>query len=305
MSAHGQARGQAAVELALGLIAFITVLMFGIHFAEVNYLGTRVGTATHSAIFRATGERAHEKGSDFQQVNQSVAGLTTMHHKKYWNDFQPTLGEGAAPVVQVLTKIEKTEGNLVRCFNQDQLKADLTRIAPTPYDETGGGIQCGAQATISVLPMFPKKFLDNNWALKAANYSGPTSYRVCATARNQKGGECGKIPILLGDYSLQGANKPESKSNDLFNGGNDDFQELVKGAFVAAPACLASGGMMAALKLIPQLGPCGSVLSFKGHEAGLRQSLSGHNTRGPWNTASYSGALRDKNNKAYYLGVNR
>jgi hypothetical protein len=308
-------RGQASVELALGLLAFITVLIFGIHFAEVQYLAVRVATATHSAIFRLTGQRAHEAGHDFKLVNQNVAGLNTMHHRKYWNDFTPNTGEGSAAVSNVLTKIEKTEANLVRCFNEDELQSDLKYIPmiPKAFSETGGGIRCGGQGTVSILPVFPKNFLDNNWGLKTAHYSGPTSFRVCATARNQRGGPCGQIPVLLGDYSLQGNSSrgpqgPESKSHDLMNGGNDAFEDLTKRAFGTggkSPMCLASGMMMLSLKLLPQVGPCNSELSFKGHEAGLRQRMDGHETRGPWPTAGYKGTLRAKDNKAHYLGVNR
>jgi hypothetical protein len=300
----GASRGQAAVELALGLLVFITVVVFGIHFAEIGYLGARVATATHSAIFRATGERAHEAGSDMRLYG-TVAGRVTSEHKKSWNDFNPTSGEGSEAVSHVMTKIEKTEGNLVRCFNEDDLKSNLLVIAPTAYGDNKGGIRCGAQATVSILPVFPRNFLDNNWGLKTAHYNGPTSFRVCATARNQRGGECGRIPILVGDYSLQGATKSESRGNDLFRGGNREFKELVDKTFVASPMCIASGLMMAQLKLLPQVTTCNSVLSFKPHEDGLRQSMTGHSTRGPWHTAGYKGTLRDKDNKAYYLGVER
>lgn len=298
-------RGQASIELALGLVVFITVVAFGIHFAEVSYLATRVATATHAALLRATGERAHVKGSD-SRLYGTVAGRVTSEHKKYWNDFNPTMGEGAAPVSHVMTKIEKSNDNLVRCTNVEELRSELVLGMTTPYDRRQrGGIGCAGEAEISVLPVFPKQFLDNNWGLKTANYSGPTNFRVCATPRSRRGGRCGQIPILVGDYSLQGARGSESRSHDLFRGGNKDFEDLVSGAFGGSPFCLASAGMMASLTLVNGSDTCFSVLSFKSHEAGFRQSMSGHNTRGPWGTAGYEGVLRDRNNKAYFLGVKR
>jgi len=307
MNARAKARrGQASVELALGLIVFITIVSFGIHFAETSYLALRVSGAAQSAIFRATGQRTHEKGSDFTRAS-TVAGLTTSDNAKYWDDFQPTVGEGAGTITHVLTKIEKSANNVVRCTNEATMASSLAALAPTPYDGSKGGLKCSGEAQISVLPVFPKSFLDNNWALKTANYTGPTSFRVCATARSKKGGPCGQFGILLGDYALQGFNSGESRANDLFNGGNTSFKALVDGAFgfPVSPMCALSGGLLVKLKLAPQLGPCFPQLSYKPHESGFTQSMGGHNVKGPWNTAGYKGQLRAKNNKAYYLGVNR
>ena len=309
MTRSDRRRGQASVELALGLVVFITILSFGIHFAETSYLAMRVAGAAESAVFRATGQRAHEKGSDFTRAS-TVAGLTTSDNAKHWDDFQPTVGEGAGTISHALTKIEKSANNVVRCTNEGSLKSSLLSIAPTAYDGSRGGLKCSGEAQVSILPVFPKSFLDNNWALKTANYTGPTSFRVCAAARSKRSGPCGQFGILLGDYSLQGAGSGESRSNDLFNGGNTSFKALVDNSFFygglsISPMCSISATMLGSLKLVPQFGPCSSQLSFKGHEAGFHQSMGGHNVRGPWNTAGYKGQLRAKNNKAYYLGVDR
>ena len=300
-----QRRGQASVEMALGLIVFITILMFGIHFAETSYLGMRVSGAAQSAIFRATGQRAHEKGSDFTRAS-TVAGLTTSDNAKYWDDFQPTVGEGAGTISHVLTKIEKSKNNVVRCTNEGTMKSSLMAMAPTPYSGDKGGLKCSGEAQISVLPTFPKNFLDNTWSLKTAHYSGPTSLRMCATPRSKRSGECGQFGILLGDYALQGASSGESRANDLFSGGNTSFKKLVEGGFglPISPFCAISAGLLGSLKLVPQLGPCFPQLSFKGHEVGFNQSMGGHNVKSPWNTAGYKSQLRQKNNKACYLGRN-
>ncbi|MBM4379519.1 MAG: pilus assembly protein [Deltaproteobacteria bacterium] len=303
-----QRRGQASVEMALGLIVFVTILMFGIHFAETSYLGMRVSGAAQSAIFRATGQRAHEKGSNFSRAS-TVAGLTTSDNAKYWDDFQPTVGEGAGTITHVLTKIEKSTNNVVRCTNEGSMKSSLVSIAPTAYSGDRGGLKCSGEAQISVLPTFPKNFLDNTWSLKTAHYSGPTSLRMCATPRSKRSGPCGQFGVLLGDYALQGASSGESRANDLFNGGNSAFKALVDGSFMyggvpISPMCAASAAMLGSLKLVPQLGPCFSQLSFKGHEVGFNQSMGGHHVRSPWNTAGYKSQLRQKNNKAYYLGRN-
>jgi hypothetical protein len=300
-----QRRGQASVEMALGLIVFVTILMFGIHFAETSYLGMRVSQAAHSAIFRATGQRAHEKGSNFSRAS-TVAGLTTSDNAKYWDDFQPTVGEGSGSITHVLTKIEKSTNNVVRCTNEGSMRSSLVGMAPTPYSGDRGGMKCSGEAQISVLPTFPKNFLDNTWSLKTAHYSGPTSLRMCATPRSKRSGPCGQFGVLLGDYSLQGASSGESRANDLFSGGNASFKALVDGAFGVpiSPLCAGSAAMLGSLKLVPQIGPCFPQLSFKGHEVNYRQTMGGHHVKGPWNTAGYKGQLRQKNNKAYYLGRN-
>ena len=55
------ARGQATVELALGLLIFVTVLIFGIHFAEMGFLSLKVTEASASAIWDATAYQTHSK----------------------------------------------------------------------------------------------------------------------------------------------------------------------------------------------------------------------------------------------------
>ena len=47
--------GQATVELALGLLVFVTVLLFGIHFAEVGWLSLKVQEAGAWAMWEAAG----------------------------------------------------------------------------------------------------------------------------------------------------------------------------------------------------------------------------------------------------------
>lgn len=68
-----RARGQAVVELVLGLIVFVTILIFAIHFAEVGYLSVKVTEAAHSAIFDATGYKLHKWPRDTSPASSAAS----------------------------------------------------------------------------------------------------------------------------------------------------------------------------------------------------------------------------------------
>jgi hypothetical protein len=74
-------RGQGTVELAIGLLVFVTVLIFGIHFAELSFLSLKTTEAASYAIWDSTGRRVHRfdpnrLGSSTQiySVNSQVTG---------------------------------------------------------------------------------------------------------------------------------------------------------------------------------------------------------------------------------------
>jgi hypothetical protein len=54
-----KARGQAIVEATLGILVFISLLMFGLHFAEVTFTQMKVTEAAQSAVWDATAGEMH------------------------------------------------------------------------------------------------------------------------------------------------------------------------------------------------------------------------------------------------------
>lgn len=300
------ARGQATVELGLSMLAFITVLVFGIHFAEVGYLSMRAQQASAYALYEVTGERAHEKGSDLSRAS-TVAGLATIHARDRWLDFQPNVDDSAhaASITHVFTEIR---GMTVRCTNEQSLSYDTSvplggLLAPNPFDGSRGGVKCMSSATIALAPGFPTGFHDGEWNLDSPHYAGSrTSYTVCGTPR-ATGGQCGQFGVLVGDFSLQGP--AESRSVDLQNGGNDAYYDLVHSA-MGITACPSSMALSAAVTWTPVgLDACSFSMSYQGVEANYRQNIGGvHSGSSTWLTGG-TNSRREIRDPETYLGVKR
>ena len=297
------ARGQATVELALGLLVFVTVLIFGIHFAEVGYLSTRVQQAAAFAVYDATGQRAHENGNDLA-LSSSIPGLTTEQTRRYFRDFDANRGDDhdRRAVTQVFTSIDGLQA-------QCRLEQSITYTplnpggpaTPSPYDGTRGGIACGVSATIRLAPGFPRTFFDDNWNLRGEHYSGPDAYTVCATARSRDG-RCGRFGLLLGDFSLQGAR--ESRSHDLFRRTNPVYARLVEQAYGpgGCPAAQTASLMIAGAV---STDACAFQFSYQGVERNYQQDLRAtHAGSTTWNTGG-TNSRRAVRHPQTFLGVTR
>ncbi len=304
--AAGAERGQATVELALSMLVFITVLAFGIHFAEISYLSMRVQQAAAFAIYDATGQRAHERGNNMSRTS-TIAGLSTSEARKRFRDFEALSGadHNAAPVTHVFTSIDNMN---IQCRNENSMRYTtdvplLGLLVPNPFDGSRGGIQCSAQATINLTPAFPRNFFDGRWSFQTANYAGSrTSYQVCATPRAANG-SCGQFGILTGDFSLQGPQ--ESRSVDLFSNGNPAYRDLVSEAvgLVSCPAALALSGTIA---FTAAPGACSFQMSYQGVENNYRQNIrSAHTGTTRWLTGGTNSRRDMSNRNRTYLGVDR
>lgn len=301
-------RGQAVVELALGMLVFITILAFGIHFAEVSYMSIRVQQAAAFALYDATAQRAHEQGN----VSKfgTIAGLATQEARKRWKDFEANTGAAgaSAKMSHVFTEID---GMFIQCTNEDSIKYStsvLTNpLTPNPYSALDrGGIKCTARAQISVAPGFPKDFFDNEWNLKSKHYAGDKlQYTVCATPRATNG-TCGFFGLLVGDYSLQG--REESASQDLFkdkNDAGDKSYRKVADEATGLITCAASMALSGTIAWTASPEACSFQFSYKGVEKNYTQDLGDvHTGAKRWNTAG-TNSRRTGNIQQVALGVNR
>lgn len=299
-------RGQATVELALSMLVFVTVLAFGIHFAEISYLSMRVQQAAAFAIYDLTGQRAHERGSDMRRTS-TIAGLASSETRRRFRDFEALSGgdHNAAPVTHVFTRIDNMD---ITCRNETSISYEtsvpvLGLLTPNPFDGSRGGVRCTAQATVNITPAFPRNFFDGEWGFRTANYAGSrTSYQVCATPRASNG-QCGDFGILTGDFSLQ--RPSESRSVDLFSNGNDIYRGIVSTAAgpVSCPMALA---LSAATVLTAQPLACGFQMSYRGVEHNYRQNIrSAHNGSTNWITGGTNSRRDMSNRNRTFLGVDR
>ncbi|WP_395844419.1 TadE family protein [Archangium violaceum] len=227
-------RGQSSVELALSLIVFVTVVMFGIHFAEVGYLSLKVHEAAVSPLWDSTALRVHrmreQRGAigDFSTF-PAIAPAVMANANARYVDFD---GRSSTPgtrtqVTQVFTRLNELR---VRCDREDKIEFDVPRSqkpalmeprqgdwpqAPPGQDvgdsedsvldgvyENMGGITCAAEAHIEGLPSLPTTFLEGRTGFFEEKHSVRLDMRVCA-AGQAVGGRCqGRYGILLGDFGF-------------------------------------------------------------------------------------------------------
>lgn len=269
------ARGQAAVELALTLLVFVTVVAFGIHFAEVGYLSTRVQHAGAFALYDATGGRTHEatgNASNPFTYYSGTPGLATSKAHKYFKDFEANTGgdHATAPITHVFTKID---GMRVRCTAESSIEYNPSGGVPSPFDGSVGGMKCTAEAEVELFN-FPEKFFEGEWNLKEKHYAAAKKkYKVCLTPRSPDG-NCGEIGILTNDFSLQGPR--ESRSHDTFSGGNDYYSAVVQKAW-GFSSCPASIGLSLWSAVFARPDACFFQFGYQGVENDyLQKNVTSH-----------------------------
>lgn len=215
------------VEMALGLLVFITILVFGIHFAEIGYLSLKVTEANASALWHATAAKGHTLPADFSDIDNLISndmpGSTTTG---LYSDFDGrTSTTGGSESVQVFTK---AQGLKVTC---EKGGPSFKPVGTTEgvFKDTGGMV-CHSEAVFQVMPIFPREFMDNgSGAFFQKKHYDANDLTICGTGR-AKGGCKGNFAILLDDWGLetgqetkecpvkQGSgcpNKPYYKSTEL------------------------------------------------------------------------------------------
>ncbi|MBK7861650.1 MAG: pilus assembly protein [Archangiaceae bacterium] len=211
-------RGQATVELALGALVLVTVIIFGIHFAEVGYLSLKVQEAATFAAWEATGRRVQDLGAGTDAPFDAIVGGPSAVGplaRAAYRDFNglSSVDTGADQVVKGLTR---GQGLAVTCTRNDALSFRPTTTASKVYFDTGG-ISCRAEARLSAAH-FPTRFLDQaDGFFKAQQYDARGAaqggaMKVCSMGR-AVGGSCGgSMSLLLNDWGLAGdAEKAECR----------------------------------------------------------------------------------------------
>jgi hypothetical protein len=194
-------RGQSAVETALGLFVFVTVLIFGIHFAEIGPIALKVQEATNAAVWDATSQPMHDTFThDWTLWQRSIPFAQAQGQRRY-QDFD-ALKDGPITVTKVFTRAT----NLQLSCEPLTARHNLLPLGPDPmaqpaYPNGLSGIVCGAQADI-VAVRIPRFFLDGTWS--SVQHYKPVTIRSCAFGRPTMGQCPWKLGILLDDWGYNG-----------------------------------------------------------------------------------------------------
>jgi hypothetical protein len=201
----GQQRGQGTVELALGLLLFVTVFIFGIHFAEVGYLSLKVQEASTSALWDTTSAKMHELPGNFSALRSAI-GAAGGHASDRYKDFDGrTSRQGREQITQVFTSADQLR---VTCEEAGSISFKPSSSTNSVYEDTGG-MRCSSSARLSPINI-PRNFVDQGQgAIFDVAHAALNALTVCGTGR-AKNGQCqGGYGILLDDWGLAGASESQ------------------------------------------------------------------------------------------------
>lgn len=202
-------RGQATVELALGSLVMITIIMFGIHFAEVGMLSLKVQEAAAWATWEASGRRVLDLEANntapFDRIVAGAAAVDTQAELAYRDFNGLTSVDSSDVVIRALTRGERLD---VQCRENRALRWLASPAAAATYHDRGG-FECTASAQLAAVNM-PFDFLNgadgffNARQYDARGAAAGGVMRVCALGR-ATGSSCdGQLAVLLGDWGLAG-----------------------------------------------------------------------------------------------------
>lgn len=288
------ARGQAVVETALGLLVFVTVLLFAIHLAEVASLGLRLGEAAAGALWDATAAPMHALPGDFSPRDRAIDASGPLATRRF-RDFD---GRSSADRTSTVTRVFTSAGALdVRCEPEATLRFEPPEVLSSVY-EGGGGMRCTASA--QVLPFtFARHLADlGNGALFAQEHR-PVSAVLCAPGRG--GGRCAAFATLLDDWGLAGP--AESAEHPLGGPSSGPYFDSV------ARVVEANGGIQGAATLDhaqqTTFGPGPGLpvvwLSFVGEQRAFTDEVPGGEptSRRDWPTTPGAGSPVEEYDRAY------
>lgn len=237
-----RARGQAVVEMVLGLIVFVTILIVGIHFAEVGYLSIRVQEAATAPLWDATAFRVHTMRNDAAPAQvgdftafDDIPATIEREAQARFVDFDGRRSQNRAPTIrQVFTQLDQLQ---LFCRRNDTVFFDLPRgggpglrdpraggggfavgrpgtagvrgaehsVLGRVYENVGG-VSCGAGARLTAFDL-PRNFLEGAGGFfSVPQYQGLTM-RVCSSGRAVSGTCPGRYALLLGDWGFTGVNE--------------------------------------------------------------------------------------------------
>ena len=187
-------RGQAVVELALGLLVFTTVLLFGIHFAEMGWMGAKLHEANAAAVWDSTAYRSYQFGQwyDASRVAVNRANANATRYQDW---------DGRASAVGSAPRLAMTlaEPLNTRCARPVGLGYGLDPYAPR-FGEPGG-IACSSSADLTPFRI-PSSFVEGaRSGFSAARHVSRGRYGLCGTGALTFG-RCGTLSVLLGDDAL-------------------------------------------------------------------------------------------------------
>ncbi len=306
-------RGQALVEAALGMLVFVTVLLFGIHFAEVGFLSLKVEEAANSALFDTTAYKMHDTFSkDFGIYRTAVNAASANQTQRYQDwDGRASKQGGASNLTQVVTR--GTPLNVTCGEARGQLPSfgggPLARAAfspPYPGGAIGDSVMsCTASTTLRPFKI-PRRFLENE-PFQAQHLQNAGDITICAGSRSKNGNCGGSYGILLDDWGFSG--QAEARECPLAPEGgstcaNQGYYNMVNAIYSANGGGQGNAGSALAT-LVVGSSPINEgkfYMSFHGLESQYKQTLPASHQTLTWKVSPFDVEGYYRNRQNCWLG---
>lgn len=284
-------RGQGMVELALSLLVFVTVLLFGIHFAEVGYLSLKVQEAGAHAVWEATRYRVQDHQAHNAALMAAIPNAVQLEARGRYRDFNSvSTGDTGGARTKALTRVENfgvtcrenRNGNLLFPGPAGTGWFNGARLSGV-FDDRGD-LRCSAEADFVAIRI-PRAFLDDSKGFFKAAHRVNRPMKICAAGR-ATGGNCqGEYSAMLNDWAFSGEVNNISDDCKLSGCANwiykDTVRQMFGGGGGGAGAALAGGIAGGAPTSAGEF-----HFSFSGEESGYTQGVGDENGVGPYNTGS-------------------
>ncbi|MFP2963124.1 hypothetical protein ACLEPN_36530 [Myxococcus sp. 1LA] len=311
------ARGQSLVETALGVMVFVTILLFGIYFAEVGVLTLKVQEAANFAMWNATGRVMHDPQRNDWGRRGTVLGAEAEANGRY-ADFDGRQRMGGTPVA-VQQAIARAQPIQVDC--RPELPGTMYGLTMADADpDLAGTIAMGTQgmgctASSRIRGVRIGRYLEDGREgfFQASQRRAADAFTVCAAGR-ASGGRCtARFGMLLDDWGLGGVDEGRSCALNI-NGArrcaNPDYYEWAQRVYRANDAAGNAGTALAGITGSDGVNEDQFFMSFRGEEDNYEENLGSTHAGGQtrWETSPFDAPnIRSHNvgRANHWLGVSR
>lgn len=291
MRARSARRGQSLVETALGLMVFVTILLFGIYFAEVGALTLKVQEAANFALWDATARVQHDPAGGVWQRDHAQALAASEASGRYGDfDGRRSQSGGSRTIQQAIARASALQ---VRC--DLDMPAGLTGITPedagpavnAAMNTVSRGMACTASSRMRAFRI--GGFLESQF--QVAHRRAAAAFTVCAAGRASDGTCTGSFPLLLDDWGLSGVSEGRACALNI-NGAprcnNPDYYQWTERVYRANGGGGGAGSALAGLVGAGGVNEDQFFMSYRGEEDNYEQNIGGtHAGQSIWEVSPF------------------
>ncbi|MFP2934595.1 hypothetical protein ACLESO_57700 [Pyxidicoccus sp. 3LG] len=313
------ARGQSLVETALALMVFVTILLFGIYFAEVGALTLKVQEAANFALWDATARVMHDPQAGEWGRASAVRGAEREASERYVDfDGRERMGGTGMPIQQAIARAQPIQ---VTC--NAGLPAGVPRLVPDPTVEEEAalaaamnfetqGMSCTASSSIRGVRV--GRFMEGRRGFfQESQRRAAAAFTVCAAGRARNGDCTGSFALMLDDWGLSGVAEGRACALNIDGAqrcNNPDYYQWTQRVYRANGGGGGAGSDLADLVGAASVNEDQFFMSFRGEEDNYEENLGSTHAGGQprWEVTPYNApnspsyAVRREN---HWLGVPR